>query len=156
MRKATSAITLLASTFLFASNSLAAPPDLATADWSVKAPHNLAANPPSDDVVKTFMANLNDGDAYPTGICSAHFADLHHSDTLSLVVAEDDGRFCHPFVIDKTARGFLKYSLDPSGVLSGVPEIGDLGGNGQLEVVVPTEVTEYQGAQYCMVMWPVI
>ncbi len=155
MRKSVLLSALLASMFLFASNSLAAPPDLASADWSVKAPHNLAANPPSDDVIKTFMANLNDGDAYPTGICDAHFADLHHSDTLSLVVAENDGRFCHPFVVDKTAGGFRKYSLD-NGVLTGVPEIEDLGGNGQLEVIVETEVTEYQGAQYCMASWPVI
>jgi hypothetical protein len=44
MRKATSAVTLLASIFLVASNSLAAQPDPAIADWSVKALRNLAAN----------------------------------------------------------------------------------------------------------------
>jgi hypothetical protein len=142
--------------FLFASNSLATPPDLASLDWSVKVPHNLVANPPDDDVIKTFMTNLNDDEAYPTGICAAHFADLHHSDTLSLVVAENDGRFCHPFVVDKTARGFRKYSLDPAGVHTSVPKIEDLGGNGHLELIVDTEFTGYGGAQYCTASWPVI
>ena len=67
MRKRISPIAYLISMFLFASNSLATPPDLASLDWSVKVPHNLVANSPDDDVIKTFMTNLNDDEAYPTG-----------------------------------------------------------------------------------------
>jgi hypothetical protein len=138
--------------FLFGASALAVPPDLASMDWSVKAPNNLAANPPTEDVIKTFLSKF-DGD--PPGICEAHFADLQHSDTLSLVVSENDGRFCHLFVVNKTAAGFQRYSFDLSLGTDG-PEIKDLDGNGKLELIVPTDLSGSQGGGYCGARWPVI
>ena len=57
-------------------------PDLASMDWSVKAAHNQAANPPADDVIQSFMGKVDGADGYPLGICDAHFADLEHSGIL--------------------------------------------------------------------------
>lgn len=51
MRQRVFPIPLLAFLLLFAWNASAAPPDVGTLDWSVKAPHNLAANRPSDDEI---------------------------------------------------------------------------------------------------------
>ncbi len=101
------------------------------------------------------MSNLDRGPGYPLGICYAHFADLHHSGTLSLVVAENDGRACHLFVVDKAAGGFSRYGFDLSHGADG-PKIKDLDGNGNLELIVPTDLTDYYGAGYCMTRWPVI
>jgi hypothetical protein len=147
-------ISLLAVSLLFEANSQAATTDLASLDWSVKAPHNLATNPVTDDQIKTFMSRL-DGGISPQGICEAHFANLQHSGTLSLVVSENDGRFCHLSVVDKTNGGFNRYVFDLSLGTDG-PEIQDLGGNGNLELIVPTDLTGYQGGGYCMARWPVI
>src|SRR6267142_6190568 len=103
MRNKVLRISFFALSFLFASSALAATTDLASMDWSAKAPHGLAANPPADDLVETFLSKLG---LESPGICYARFADLQHSSTLSLVVSESDGRFCHLFVVDKTAGGF--------------------------------------------------
>jgi len=155
MRKTVLSILFLFSMLLFASNSLAAALDLASADWSVKTPHNLAAKPSADNVVKAFMSKLDGVKGYSPDVCAAHFADLQHSDTLSLVVAENDGKFCHLFVVDETAGGFKKYGFDPAHYANG-PEIKDLAGDGNLELVVPTDLTGYESAQYCVAQWPVI
>jgi hypothetical protein len=70
MRKATSAVTLLASIFLVASNSLAAQPDPATADWSVTLLRNLAANsPPEQAVVRPRRADRRSSGKKP-GPCA--------------------------------------------------------------------------------------
>jgi len=155
MRKKVLPIPFFALSLLFASSALAVAHDLASMDWSVKAPHNLAANPPADDVIKAFMGKLDGAAGDPQGICYAHFADLHHSGRLSLVVSEGDGRACYLSVVDKTVVGFQRYSFDLSR-LGDRPEIKDLDGNGKLELIVPTDLTGYQGAVYCMAQWPVI
>ena len=56
---------------LFACKAVAGQPDIATLDWSVKAPHNLAANPPSLDAILNFTSELEGGPGYPIGICYA-------------------------------------------------------------------------------------
>ncbi len=155
MRKRVLPIPLLALSFVFASNSFAAPPNVASLDWSVKAPHNLAASPPPDDVIKSFMSELHDLPGYPIGICYARFADLRRSGTLSLVVSESDGRFCHIIAVDKIAGGFTMYAFNLAH-FADVPEIKDLGRDGNLELIVPTDFTGYYGAQHCMAQWPVI
>jgi hypothetical protein len=155
MRKRVLAILFFALSFLFASSALAAEPDLASMDWSIKAIHNLAANPPADDVIKAFMGKLDGAGGDPQGICFAHFADLHHSGTLSLVVSEGDGRACYLSVVDKTAGGFRRYSFDFSR-LGDRPEIKDLDENGKLELIVPTDLTGYLGGLYCGARWPVV
>src|ERR1700719_861111 len=97
--------------------------DLATADWSVTSPHNLATNPPADDMGSAVFALVEKLDPKQTQVytdlCSSHpweFADLHRSGTLSLVVGLSDGRFCgQNLIIDKTTSGFREY---PSSSLS--------------------------------------
>jgi hypothetical protein len=124
-------------------------------DWSVKAPHNLGANPPDDEVVRVFMSKLDDADGYPPGIGYAHFADLEHSGTLSLLASECDGRACHLSLVDKTAGGFRRYSFDTARDIDS-PEIKDLAGNGNLELILPADLSGYEGAVYCTAQWPVI
>ena len=148
-------VLVLALTLLLGANALAGPTDLASMDWSVKAAPNLTANSPPADVIKAFMSRLDGVSGYPPSICYARFADLEHSGSLSLVVSEGDGRACHLFVIDKTAKGFERYAFDLSLGVDG-PEIKDLGGNGKLELLVPTDLTGYYGAGYCDARWPVI
>ena len=98
------------------------------------------------------MSKLDDDGG---GICYADFADLEHSGILSLVVSVGDGKACHFSVVDKTAGGFRSYSFDLSRDVDG-PEIKDLGGNGKLELIVPTDLTGYLGGLYCGARWPVI
>lgn len=155
MRKIILPIPFLASLLLCASGSFAGPPDLASADWSVTAAHNLASNPPSDDAIMAFMSKLHDLPGYPARICFARFANLRRSTTLSLVVSENDGRFCHLFVVDKRIGGFDMYSFDLAHEADG-PQIEDLAKDGNTELIVPTDVTAYEGSQYCIEQWPVI
>jgi hypothetical protein len=128
--------------------------DLAAADWSVKSPHSLAANPPSDDAVLALVNKLNSPVDFHS-ICSSHFADLRHSGNLSLVVAASDGRFCSLSIIDKTLSGFELYGVGLAHSSEG-PEIKDLAGNGNLELIVDTDFTSYYAVHHCMATWPVI
>lgn len=100
-------ITIVAFLALSPVEALAAPPALASANWSVGAPNNLAVNPPSDDALVAFVAKVEgvEPNAHTT-ICSAHCVDLRHSANLSLVVATAEGRFCTSVIIDKTGSGF--------------------------------------------------
>jgi hypothetical protein len=149
-------VAILGSCLIFVLNLLAAAPDLDSLDWSVMASRNLSANPPTGDAVKAFMSKLDGpGPQYPLGICYARFADLEHSGTLSLVVSEGDGRFCHLFVVDKSAPSLEEYSFDLAHGADG-PEIQDLARNGKLELIVPTDLTAYMGGDHCIAQWPVV
>jgi hypothetical protein len=147
-------IWILAPIFLVASVSFAAVPNLASEDWSAKAPQNLAAHPPSDHAVAAFVAQMEDG-GKPNAICYARFADLRHSGNLSLVVATSYGRACNLTIYDKTSSGFEE-SIVPLAHYADRPEIKDLGGDDNLELVVPTDLSSYYGGQHCMAEWPVI
>lgn len=138
--------------FVFPSNSWAGPPDLASADWSVKAPESLAAKPPSDEAIVTFLAKLEGIDP-DFSICSSQFADLRRSDNLSLVVSTTDGLLCSSSIFDKVGSGFAWYTFDGD---SGAPEIKDLAGDGKLVLVVPTDLTANLGGSHCQAEWPVI
>ncbi|HUY20673.1 MAG TPA: hypothetical protein VMV15_15775 [Candidatus Binataceae bacterium] len=140
---------------LFAFSASAAPPDIASVDWSVKAPHNLAANRPSDGAIKAFMSELDGVPDQPDSICYAKFVDLRGSGTLSLVVSQSDGRFCHLNVVDKTAGGFDVYDFNFAHFVA-APEIKHLGGDGKLELIAPVDLTGYEGAQHCIAIWDVI
>ena len=153
MHKFILALSVFALWCFFASNAPAAPLDLASADWSAKAPHNLASNPPTDEALKDFVAKTED--ARPNGICSSHFVDLRHSGNLSLVVAYSYGRFCFLSIYDKTSSGFEETSLWLAHYADG-PEIRDLGRDGNLQLIIPEDISEYEGAQHCMANWPVI
>ena len=145
----------LASCFLSGlANAGDAPPALASADWSVKSPHSLAANPPSDDAVLALVNKLNSPVDFHS-ICSSQFADLRHSGNLSSVVSASDGRFCSLSIIDKTPSGFELYGVGLAHSSDG-PEIKDLAGNGNLELIVDTDLTSYYAVHHCMATWPVI
>lgn len=161
LTKSTALLIITFACLLDPSRTIAAPPqDLASADWSVSSPHSLASNRPSSAAIMSFLQYLSEI-RYPqipfpiVPICTAEFADLRGSGTLSLVVAENDGRFCHLHVVDKVPQGYERYSFDLAHGADG-PEIKDLGGNGKLELIVLTDVTPYEGARYCMVQWPVV
>jgi hypothetical protein len=154
MRKRILAIVFLGLSCLFGATALAEPPNVASMDWSVKASHNLAAEPPSDDAIVAFLAKL-EGIPPNFVICSARFADLRHAADLSLVVSTADGRFCDLNIVDKTSSGFEVSNLQLAHYDNDV-KIEDLGGNGELELIVPTDLTVYDGAQHCIAEWPVI
>jgi hypothetical protein len=149
-------IPLFALYCVFASSVRAAQPALVSADWSVKSPHSLATNPPSDDAVIALVEKLADQDRL--SLCSSHFADLRHSGNLSLVVSVSDGRFCSLSIIDKTGPDFTAYAAEQAHYSLG-PEIEDLAGNGNLEMIVDTEFTSWNGGgvmEPCVATWPVI
>ena len=149
-------IPLFALCCVFASSLWAAQPALVSADWSVKSPHSLATNPPSDDAVIALVEKLADQDRL--SLCSSHFADLRHSGNLSLVVSVSDGRFCSLSIIDKTGPDFTAYAAEQAHYSLG-PEIEDLAGNGNLEMIVDTEFTSWNGGgvmEPCVATWPVI
>jgi hypothetical protein len=154
MRKRMLVISLLGLSCLFAATALGEPPNVASMDWSVKAPHNLAADPPSDDAMVAFMAKLQ-GIPPNFVICSSKFADLRHASNLSLIVSAADGRFCDLNIVDKTSSGFEMSNLQLAHYDNDV-KLEDLGGDGKLELIVPTDLTGYDGAQHCIAEWPVI
>jgi hypothetical protein len=88
---------------------------LASAGWSVKTAHNFASNPPPLDAVQAFERRAfgADPDLNAEKVCAFRFADLRHSENLSLVVSVDGGGTggCNiTYIFDKTATGFEIYS----------------------------------------------
>src|SRR5271170_4525556 len=118
--KSTALVVALGSvSFLFSASAraqakAAKPPALVSADWSVNSTHSLASNPPSADVVQTFVnAAFRSGDFGPS-VCAFRFVDLRHSGNLSLVTVLNSGWYqCNGLdIFDKTASGFEHYSTD--------------------------------------------
>ncbi|HUN56816.1 MAG TPA: hypothetical protein VMU41_01775, partial [Candidatus Binataceae bacterium] len=115
MRKSVSAIGLLSLLFVFGAKA-EAQLNLASMDWSVKAPHNLAKEPPSRKVVEEFL-QLGDDNANSPSLCSFTFADLRRNGTLTLLYASDSsGRgFCNEIeMVDRTGATFELSNLDTS------------------------------------------
>ena len=139
----------------------AAAPTLASADWSVTAPHNLAKEPPSRKEVEELL-ELGDTTMNSPSLCSFTFANLRRTGTLSLVAASDSsGRgFCNDIEItDRTAFGFESASLPPTEIGQGIDVsklVTDAAGDGRLELVVQMEIGGYQGGAHCGLEWPVI
>jgi len=154
MRKIVLVTVFLALCCMFASSLWAAQPDLAAADWSVKSSHSLATDPPPNDAVLALVAKVTDQPDPHLKICSSHFADLRHSDNLSLVVSTESGRFCDVQIIDKTASRFEVY--DPDSSTNSSIDIKDIDGNGNLELIVNVDLTSYEGANHCEASWPAI
>jgi hypothetical protein len=143
---------------LLSTRTAAAALALASADWSVKAPHSLAKEPPPRKEVEELLG-LSDT---TESLCSFTFANLRRTGTLSLVAAFDSsGRgFCNDIeIVDRTAFGFESTDLPTTEIGQGVDVsklIKDISGNGQLELVINTTVGGYQGGVHCGVEWPVI
>lgn len=160
MKKITAVVVAVGLACLLSSSgwaqTAAAKPDLASADWSVNSPHSLATNPPSDEAEVALLNKLDSIDMY-FRICSSRFVDLRHSGNLSLVVSASDETFCHLSIIDKTASGFELYNAEQARYSEG-PEIEDLAGNGNLELIVETDFTGWRGKGTgpCLGTWPVI
>ena len=105
--------------FLFSASAraqteAAKPPALASADWSVNSTHSLASDPPSADVVQTFVDAAFGNDHVRASVCAFRFVDLRHSGNLSLVTVLNSGwNQCNGLdIFDKTASGFVHYSTD--------------------------------------------
>ena len=115
-------VSFLFSTSARAQTKAAKPPALASADWSVKSTHSLASNPPSADVVQTFV-NAAFGSDYAPSVCAFRFVDLRHSGNLSLVTVLNSGWYlCNGLdIFDKTASGFEHYSTDAHTKEAGEP-----------------------------------
>jgi hypothetical protein len=107
-------VSFLLSTAARAQTNTAKPPALASADWSVKSTHSLASNPPSADVVQTFVNAAFGSDHVVASVCAFRFVDLRHSGNLSLVTVLNSGWYqCNGIdIFDKTASGFAHYSTD--------------------------------------------
>jgi hypothetical protein len=107
----------------FVSSLWAAQPDLASADWSVNAAHNLTANPPSLDAVEDFErrflgASEEEAKEFGDNVCEFRFADLRSSGNLSLTMTVDGGGTggCNLFYIfDRTPKGFELYDANAVG-----------------------------------------
>ncbi len=162
MKKVTASVVCLL-TCLFSSIAVAqaAVPTLASANWAVTAPHNLAKERPTRSEVEQLLG-LGDTTENSPSLCSFAFADLRRNGTLSLVAASDSsGRgFCNDIEItDRTPDGFQ--SAGPTSAEIGQGEnvtklIKDIAGDGRLELVIEMEVGGYQGGAHCGLEWPVI
>ena len=118
---------------------------LAAMDWSVKAPHDLAHNPPSEKAVRSFIGNMtNSVGSITNQVCNVQFADLKHNGTLSLVLGDDGGGTAdcnYTEIFDKNAESIEEYFLD---AYIGTPGVEDINGDGRFEVVVD----EFDGAEF--------
>jgi hypothetical protein len=161
MRKRVWPLVLSALISVMASKAIAAPSTLASADWSVKAPRNLAKYSPSRKAVEELL-DLGDTTASSPSLCSFIFADLRHTGTLSLVAASDSSgrRFCNDIdIVDRTEFGFESSGPPPTEIGQGIDVsnlIQDISGDGRGEVVVQMGVGGYQGGVHCGLEWPVI
>jgi hypothetical protein len=124
--------------------------DLRKADWSVKAPHNLAKNPPANDAVWKFIG-LVPGRPDLGKLCDFRFVDLRRSGTLSLVVNYDGGgeSNCNSIsVFDKSGARIEEYDLPDDGYLD-TADVKDINGDGHFEFVVDrTVANEFEGSNY--------
>jgi hypothetical protein len=140
-------------------------PDLASADWSVSAPHSLQDNPPSKQAVWFFINRLGDPSldvselsAGDGKLCSFRFVDLRHSGELSLVAVYDGGGTadCNELtVFDKSSAGIEMY--DYSGALaSDVNVVKDINGDGHFELVAFDRLTPLAEGLDWTDKWPSI
>jgi hypothetical protein len=135
----------------------AAKPDLASADWSAAQAERLNGVPKKE--IWSFMNGGDPGADSPGSgkVCEFQFVDLHHSGTLSLVIAYDNGgrAECNDVeIIDKAPTGFRYYDFDATQDF-GFASVQDLKHNGHLELVVRGGVAG-GGPGHCIATWPII
>jgi hypothetical protein len=153
---------LLAPTLLFAQATptpTPAPP-LSSYNWAITAPHNLATNPPSMATVTSFVNNLSD-EQYPR-VCAVRFAPLRPSTgNLTLIVNPcDDSPSPGIDIVDRTSAGFEYRDVEgyrDTATESVAAGPRDLAGNGALELILESALTDYDGGTgHCVATWPVI
>ncbi len=162
--------------FVASTTNATAPVDLFTGNWSTSSAGNLAENPPTKEAVESFIERLapnlcsDDGPFEPSLFYSFRFADLRKSGNLSLLVGRDcaSREFASVlYIVDKTPSGFevhrtpLMSPSNPHAVAAGIggdvgSHVEDLAGDGNLELVIPTDITWYGGAIQCTATWPVV
>ncbi len=169
MCKIALATAFLALCCVFASSLWAAQPDLASADWSVNAAHNLASNPPSLDAVQNFYDRTFGHDCFNcVNVCEFRFADLRNSGNLSLIITVNPkGRQlpeCNElYIFDKTPTGFELYDTDGAYGDDLPNSLLDINHDGRHELVLWGDLTGYinweRAPGYgvgCEAKWPLI
>jgi hypothetical protein len=149
-------------------NAGAAPPTLASADWSVNGAHNLASNPPSLDAVQDFYDRAFGTEESGVKVCEFRFADLRNSGNLSLIVSVDpEGRQwpeCNQlYIFDRTPRGFESYETDRAYGQDLVNSVLDINHDGRHELVlwgglapVATGFERGRLQLTCNAQWPLV
>jgi hypothetical protein len=122
-------------------NAGAAPPAVASADWSVNGAHNLASNPPSLDAVQDFYDRAFGIDEPFVKVCEFRFADLRNSGNLSLITTVNpEGRQwpeCNQlFIFDRTPKGFESYETDRAYGQDLANSVVDINHDGRHELVL--------------------
>ena len=119
-----------------------------------------SAKPPSDEEVKTFvMAALKSESDFVENdqdVCSAGLFKIAKSKTESLVVSIDvNGRhFCNDLeVIHRGANGLTVQAIDEPGSDNVRDIVRDVGKNGMNVLVIPTALSDYEGANSCAAAW---
>ena len=117
-------------------------PDLASADWTVAAQHNLAKRQPPSEAVWKFMTHYW-GDAWieQGKLCSFRFVDLRHSGELSLLAIYDWGGTIdcgHLGIFDKVSGRIEEFDYNGAPLRDDDVKrvLRDLRGDGRLELVV--------------------
>jgi hypothetical protein len=129
-------------------------PALASYDWSVNSPHSLESNPPSADLVWTFVTAATGSDPRIGHLCSFRFANLRGAGDLSLVVSIDWGGTggCNETAIfDRTPSGFDAYT---SWAGFGDDSVQDIDHDGRYELVLDTRIGPPEPDEVCS--WPLI
>jgi hypothetical protein len=129
-------------------------PALASYDWSVKSAHNLASNPPPDDLVWAFLNASTGTDPRVGHLCNFRFANLRGTANLSLIVSIDGGGTggCNEMAIfDKTPSGFDAYT---SWTGFGENSVQDISHDGKFELVLDTRIGPPEPGEVCV--WPVV
>jgi hypothetical protein len=152
-------LTCLFASFAFAKTPTP-PPNLQSADWSVKQSKILNAEP--NEVVWRFMNNLWGNDDLSPGngkLCQFTFADLRHSGVLSLVVSYDGGGTAdcnYVEIFDKSPVGIVDFDFQARENGGHFASIEDINHDGHHQLVVDKVFASGGQTGHCAVAWPVI
>jgi hypothetical protein len=129
-------------------------------DWDALVTLFEAHRPIPEAQLKAFVQAVDNDlpDRMPDDepVCSATFARLAPDSTPALIATRDvNGRdFCNDlFVITRTEKAVIEQGLRVLQVDDVQDVLVDLRHDGNLELVVPTEASEYEGANSCMANW---
>ena len=122
-------------------NAGAAPPALASADWSVNGARNLASNTPSLDAVQDFYDRAFGIEESFVKVCEFRFADLRNSGNLSLIVTADPGGRQSPEcneldIFDRTPTRFELYNTDATYGQDLANSVLDINHDGRHELIL--------------------
>ncbi len=139
---------------------MAAPPDLASADWSVKQAETLNGEP--KQIVWRFINALwGIDDVQPNmgKLCYFRFVNLRDSVELSLVTSYDAGGMadCNWVdVFDKVPHGIEDYKFPSQGPAAYSDDIKDINSSGSYELIVDEVFDSVSSPDHCIATWPVI